>query len=59
MYTRDKDKRVTVRLNIEQFDFLQFSADLIGVTPSQFLRMVINSAMAQTKTKEDKGYENK
>ena len=61
MYTQDKVKRLTLRLNTDQYDFLQYSADQLGVTPSEFLRMVINSTMAATRrdkvSKEVKQYE--
>lgn len=45
MYTKDKKTRMTLRLNDNQFNFVKDSADLCGVSPSDFLRMVINSAM--------------
>lgn len=45
MYEKDKKTRITLRLNEEQFDFLKASADALGVSPSEFLRIVINSTM--------------
>ena len=45
MYTKDKSNRITLRLNDEQFDFVKRSADRYGVSPSEFLRMVVNSTM--------------
>ncbi len=48
MYTKDKSNRVTLRLNDEQFSFVRQNADLLGVSPSDFLRMVINLTMSQT-----------
>lgn len=59
MYTQDKIKRVTIRLNTDQFDFLQYSADQLGVKPSEFLRMVINSAMASSRGSGKKSNEDK
>lgn len=50
MYTKDKANRITLRLNDEQFDFVKKNADFLGVSPSEFLRMVINASMATTKT---------
>ena len=50
MYTKDKTNRITLRLNDEQFAFVKQNADLLGVSPSEFLRMVVNSSMAMTKT---------
>ena len=49
MYTKDKSNRITLRLNDEQFDFVKQNADFIGVSPSEFLRMVVNASMATTK----------
>ena len=50
MYTKDKSNRITLRLNDEQFDFVKQHADFLGVSPSEFLRMVVNASMATTKT---------
>lgn len=50
MYTKDKSNRITLRLNDEQFDFVKQNADFLGVSPSEFLRMVVNASMATTKT---------
>ena len=45
MYTKDKDRQITVRLSQEQYLFLKSSADALEVTPSKFLRMIVNSTM--------------
>ena len=62
MYTKDKSNRITLRLNDDQFAFVKTSADIVGVSPSEFLRMVINQTMAFTKpsktTEEVSGREN-
>lgn len=49
MYTKDKSNRITLRLNNEQFDFVKQNADFLDVSPSEFLRMVVNASMATTK----------
>lgn len=49
MYTKDKSHRITLRLNDEQFAYVKENSDLLGVSPSEFLRMVINSTLALTK----------
>lgn len=49
MYTKDKSNRITLRLNDDQFEFVKQNADLLGVSPSEFLRMVVNTSMATTK----------
>lgn len=54
MYTKDKNKRITLRLNDEQFSFVQANADTLGVSPSDFLRMVINASLATSKTHKAK-----
>jgi hypothetical protein len=54
MYTKDKAQRITLRLNDEQFNFVKENADLLGVSPSEFLRMVVNSSMAMSRKLDDK-----
>lgn len=49
MYTKDKFNRITLRLNTEQFEFVKGNADVLGVSPSEFLRMVVNASMSTTK----------
>ena len=49
MYTKDKSNRITLRLNDEQFEFVKQNADFLGVSPSEFLRMVVNSSMVASK----------
>lgn len=49
MYTKDKSNRITLRLNDEQFEFVKAQADLLGVSPSEFLRMVVNASLAASK----------
>lgn len=65
MYTKDKKTRVTLRLTEKQFAFVKANSDLLGVSPSDFLRIVINSAMSTVKlpktvdlSKEGSGREN-
>lgn len=49
MYTKDKNHRITLRLNEEQFAFVKANADILDVSPSEFLRMVCNASMATVK----------
>lgn len=61
MYLKDKSNRITLRLNDEQFEFVKTNADLVGVSPSEFLRMIVNATMSMTKkelNKEGEGREN-
>ena len=53
MYEKNKTQRVTLRLSEEQFGYVKGNADLLGVSPSDFLRMVINATMAISKTAID------
>lgn len=46
MYTKDKSHRVTLRLNDEQMAFILKDSEMLGVSPSEYIRMVINSSMA-------------
>lgn len=48
MYEKNKLNRVTLRLNPDQFDYVKANADILGVSPSEFLRMVINASMSVT-----------
>ena len=50
MYTKDKCNRITLRFNDDQFEFVKSNADVLGVSPSEFLRIVINTTMSTTKT---------
>lgn len=53
MYLKDKNQRITLRLTAEQFDFVKDSADSLGVSPSDFLRMVINFTMTTHRKAEE------
>lgn len=54
MYTKDKSFRITLRLNEEQFSFVKEQADTLGVSPSEFLRMVVNASLATSKKVSEK-----
>ncbi len=54
MYTKDKNHRITLRLNEQQFEFVKNSADMLGVSPSDFLRMVVNLSMSSSKVSSEK-----
>ena len=58
MYEGNKLFRVTLRLNPAQFDYVKANADILGVSPSEFLRIVINSSMSMT-TKFEQAVDNK
>ena len=54
MYTKDMTHRITLRLNEEQFEFVKLNAEMLDVSPSDFLRMVINSALSMQKLAKPK-----
>lgn len=41
--------RITLRLNEEQYEFLIKVSSILGVSPSDYLRMAVNSGMVATK----------
>lgn len=49
MYMKDKQTRITLRLSEKQFDFVKSNAEIMGVSPSEFLRIVINATMSTQK----------
>ncbi len=54
MYTKDKLFRLTVRLNANQLTFVKMTADVLGVSPSEFLRMIINGSMGSSNNGENR-----
>lgn len=57
MYTKDKCTRITLRLNERQFAFVKNNSDTLGVSPSEFLRMVVNATMSTTQKMNDNAKE--
>lgn len=53
LYEKDKAHRITLRLNDPQFEYVKKTADVLGVSPSEFLRMVVNAAMFGQKVSDD------
>lgn len=49
MYSKDKVARITLRLNENQFDFVKYNSDVMGVSPSEFLRILINTTMSTSR----------
>lgn len=45
----DKRNRITLRLNEAQFSFIKTTSDILGVSPSEFLRMMVNASMVAAK----------
>lgn len=46
-------KRVTLRFTEEQFTFLTEISNVLGVSPSDYIRMMVNSSMVAYNRNED------
>lgn len=46
--TKDKRIRLTIRMNEDLFKFVKENADFLGVSPSEYIRLALNSAKAIT-----------
>lgn len=44
--------RITLRLSDQQYNFLMVVSDVLGVSPSDYLRMSINSGLASAENDE-------
>lgn len=49
MYEKDKTRRVTVRLSEEQADALFEACEILGISPSDYFRMVCNALRVQVR----------
>jgi hypothetical protein len=50
------EKRISLRLNEKQYNFILGVSEVLGVSPSDYIRMVVNSGMVQMqKAEEAKG----
>lgn len=45
IYEKDKNTRITLRVNAEQYAFIREMADTSGISPSDYLRQSINAQM--------------
>lgn len=46
------ENRISLRLNDKQYDFLMKISEILGISPSEYLRMVVNSGMVQMQNNE-------
>lgn len=53
MYLNDKKHRITLRLNDQQFAFIRGTAEILDVSPSELLRMMVNTAMVTKKAADE------
>lgn len=47
MYTKDKTNRLSIRFNDDQLKFIKHHATMLEMSPSQFVRLIINSFMSK------------
>jgi len=45
--------RITLRLNDDQYDFIIKVSELLGVSPSDYIRMTVNTGMIATRSNLD------
>ena len=45
MNLNDKNTRITLRVNSKLFNYIQTKSDMMGVSPSEFIRICMNSIM--------------
>lgn len=57
MYTKDLEKRLTLRLTQEQFDHLAELSEAFSMKPSDVLRMMISSSLYSFKKAEKQAEE--
>ena len=54
LYLKDKTNRITLRLNERQFEYVKKQSEILGVSPSEYIRMLINSMLSLIDTIEYK-----
>lgn len=54
MYTKDLTNKIIIRLNDKQMAFVQDDADLLGVSVSDYMRMMINTSMCLAQKAKEK-----
>ena len=62
MYEKDKKTRITLRLSEEQMNFVLHDSQTLGISPSEYIRMLISTCVSMSKKlknqMEDKRREN-
>lgn len=53
LYLKDKTNRITLRLNERQFEYVKKQSDILGVSPSEYIRMLLNSMISLIDSIED------
>lgn len=52
-YGERYDKKISVRLNNTQFEYLCHNSDLLGVSPSDVLRMILDNSICKGETENN------
>lgn len=53
LYLKDKTNRITLRLNDRQFEYVRKQSEILGVSPSEYIRMLLNSMISLINSIED------
>lgn len=53
LYLKDKTNRITLRLNDRQFEYVRKQSEILGVSPSEYIRMLLNSMISLIDSIED------
>ena len=53
MYEKDKKTRITLRLSQEQMDFVLNDSQTLGISPSEYIRMLISTCISMSKKLKD------
>lgn len=52
-YEKDKNVRLTLRVNEDLFAFVHKSAQIMGVSPSEYIRIVLNTLRSTANSFEE------
>lgn len=53
MYEKDKKTRITLRLSEEQMNFVLNDSQTLGISPSEYIRMLISTCISMSKKLKD------
>lgn len=55
MIDQKKDRRVTIRISLSDYDYLAAVAYMAGMNVSKYLRMIAQASISAAKVQEQKG----
>lgn len=47
------NNKISVRLSDKQFDYISYLSDMIGISPSDVIRMILDSYIVRTERNEN------